>query len=33
MDQGFGGFLVLLGSGGGCDEGAGCMAGGSPEFR
>ena len=31
MTQGLGGFVLLLG--GGCGEGAGCMAGAGPEFR
>ena len=33
MTQGFGGFLLLLGGGFGCGEGAGCRAGGGPGFR
>ena len=33
MTQGFCGFLLVLGSGGGCGEGAGCMAGAGPGFR
>ena len=33
MTQGFRGFLLLLGGGGGCGEGAGCRAGGGPGFK
>ena len=33
MTQGFGGFILLLGAGWGCDCGAGCRAGGGPSVR
>ena len=33
MTKGFGGFLLLLGGGCGCSEGAGCRAGAGPWFR
>ena len=32
MTQGFCGFFLGLGVGGGCGEGDGCMAGAGPEF-